>query len=176
MPPRELCFNLLLASAFFDCLFVLVLFLLLRVVLFPPGQLFHHHTAAERLLPCQAQLLHVGVHAGGRSPAPHGQFRRGGEGHLCGRRRLLLLLGAGVGGVRVRSLADVQTGLEEIGSRGHGGQGGGVAGRGRGAAGVGRLERPMPGAVLKTGGGLLRRQGGLSGGVEDGGGGKDGGG
>lgn len=80
--------------------------------------LFDHHAAAELLLRRQTQLLHV------RLCAPHGWFGHDGEGALG--RRLGQLLDA-AGGVRVGLLADVQTGLEEVSSGGHGGQRG-VAG------------------------------------------------
>lgn len=137
----------------------------------------HHDAAAELLLLCsQTQLLHVRAGAGDRVQPPHGWFGNGREGAHGGRVGLLLLQA----GMRVRLLADVQTGLEEESSGGHGRQSGCVAGRdGRGATaaggGEGRrgggrgggLRGLMPGAVLlSTHRGLLGGQG--SGGVEHG--------
>lgn len=85
-------------------------------------------------------------------------------------------------GMRVCLLADVQTGLEEESSGGHGGQSGRVAGRGgrgataagggggrRGGGRGGGLRGLMPGAVLlSTHRGLLGGQGSGGGGVEHG--------
>ncbi len=86
--------------------------------------LLHHHAATELLLCSQTQLLHVRICAGVRAHAPHHWFGHDGEGALCC--RLGLLLQASVM-VRVGLLADVETSLEKVSSRGHGGQRRGVA-------------------------------------------------
>lgn len=108
--------------------------------------LLHHHTAAELLLCSQTQLLHVRIRAGDRGHPPHRWFSSGGEGALCCRPGLLL---EAVMGVRECLLADVQTSLKKVSSRGDRGQRRGEAGWGGwGAAGGGSLEGLLPGAML----------------------------
>lgn len=90
---------------------------------------FNHHTAAQLLLSSQTQLLHVRVVAGGGAqvPDPWSGWQREGTSMPEGLGQVLQLDARGV--ADVGWLADVQAGLEKVSSRGHWGEGGGVAGR-----------------------------------------------
>lgn len=82
--------------------------------------LLHHHAAAQLLLGGQTQILHVGICAGDRTHAPHGQFGNG-------RREGAVSCGGGLlfdARMEMRGLllADVETSLQKVSGRGHGGQ------------------------------------------------------
>lgn len=82
--------------------------------------LLHHHAAAQLLLGGQTQILHVGICAGDRTHAPHGQFGNGRreDAVSCG---MGLLFDARME-IRGLLLADVKTSLQKVSGRGHGGQ------------------------------------------------------
>lgn len=105
--------------------------------------LFHHDTTAELGLSPQGHILPIGVRTG-HCP-PYSGLDAGGEGVRGGQSGLLGLETQG----RVRLLADVETGLEKVSSRGHGGQ--------RGAGGWAGLQGGLPGGVL---GGSVKQGGG----------------
>lgn len=88
--------------------------------------LLHHHTATKLLLLSIAdQLLDLGVLCGRGAQAPAALLGQEGEGPLDLWQGLEVLVGAswlGLEGVG-RVLADVQTGLQQVGSGDHGGQG-----------------------------------------------------